>query len=143
MVYYELLPNNQTINSKKYCEQLVNMKAALTQKRPALVNREKIVFHHDNAKPHTSVTTVQKLMEFSWDVLPHPSYSPDLAPSDFHLFRSLQNSLNGKNYQSLEDIKIHLDEFFQSKDETFWRNGIMKLPERWAKVIENNGQYIS
>ena len=104
---------------------------------------EEIVFHHDNAKPHAFVITVQNLMEFSWDVLPYPPYNPDFTPSDFYLFRSLLNSLNGKKYKSLEDAKIHMEGFFQSKDKTFWRNWIMKLPERWAKVIENNGQYIS
>ncbi|KOC67012.1 Histone-lysine N-methyltransferase SETMAR [Habropoda laboriosa] len=40
-------------------------------------------------KPHTSLVTRQKLLELGWDVLLHPPYSPDLAPSDFHLFRSI------------------------------------------------------
>ena len=38
--------------------------------------------------------TRQKLLQLGWEVLIHPPYSPDIAPSDFHLFRSLQNSLN-------------------------------------------------
>lgn len=38
-----------------------------------------------------------------------PPINPDLTPPDFHLFRFLRNFLNGKNYQSLENIKIHLD----------------------------------
>jgi len=82
-------------------------------------------------------------MEFSWDVFHHPPYSPDLALSDFHLFRSLQNGVNGKYYQSLEDIKFHLIEFFQSKEKTFWMNEIIKFHELWAKVIKNNRQCIS
>jgi len=52
--------------------------------------------------------TRQKLVQLGWDVLPHPPYSPDLAPSDYHLFRSLQNSLNEKNFDSLEAYKNHL-----------------------------------
>jgi len=54
--------------------------------------------------------TRQKLLQHGWDVLPHPPYSPDLTPSDFHLFRSLQNSLNGKTFAS-ENFKQHLDKF--------------------------------
>lgn len=96
IVYYELLPQNQTINSERYCAQLDRLKAAIDEKRPELANRYGVIFHQDNARPHVSLTTRQKLLEFGWDVLPHPPYSPDLAPSDFHLFRSLQNSLNGK-----------------------------------------------
>jgi len=44
------------------------------------------------------LTTRQKLLQFDWDVLFHPPYSPDIASSDFHLFRFLQNSLIGKKY---------------------------------------------
>jgi len=56
--------------------------------------------------------TRQKLLQFGWDVLPHRPYLLDIAPSDFHLFKSLQNSLIGKNFTSLEDCKKHLEEFF-------------------------------
>ncbi|CAK9825768.1 Mariner Mos1 transposase [Anthophora retusa] len=66
----------------------------------------------------------------------HPPYSPDLAPSDYHLFRSLQNSLNGKNFTNDDDVKWHLLQFFANKHEKFYERGIMKLPERWRKVTE-------
>ena len=62
-------------------------------------------------------------------------YSPDIAPSKFHLFQSLQNSLNGKKFISLEDCKGHLEQFFAWKDK-FWEDGIMKLPGKWQKVVE-------
>lgn len=142
VVYYELLPQNQTINSNKYCSQLDCLKAAIDEKRPELSNRNGVIFHQDNARPHVSLVTRQKLLQFGWDVLPHPPYSPDLAPSDFHLFRSLQNSLKGKNFTSLEACKKHLDQFLAQKTEKFWKDGIFNLPERWRKVIEQNGAYI-
>jgi len=141
-VFYELLPKNKTINSDVYCEQLQKLNDAIAQKRPELINRKGVVFHHDNARPHTSLVTRQKLLQLGWDVLPHPPYSPDLAPSDFHLFRSLQNSLNGKTFASEDLIKQHLDKFLAEKDRKFYERGIMKLPERWQKIIEQNGQYI-
>lgn len=142
VVYFELLKHNETINSVKYCQQLDNLKKAIAEKRPELANRKGVVFHHDNARPHTSVATCQRLHEFSWDVLPHPPYSPDLAPSDYHLFRSLQNSLMGKNFASLECIKKHLNNFFESKTQKFWMDGINCLTDRWKSVIERGGQYI-
>lgn len=142
VVYYELLPPNQTINSDVYCRQLAKLKRALAEKRPELVNRKGVVFHHDNAKPHTSLQTQQKLVRLGWDVLPHPPHSPDLAPSDYHLFRSLQNALNGMEFASLDLLKNYLDEFFGQKSQNFYERGIMQLPERWQKVIDQNGQYI-
>jgi len=64
-----------------------------------------------------------------------------LYPSDFHLFRSLQNSLNGKTFASEDLIKQHLDKFLAEKDGKFYERGIMKLPGRWQLFIEQN-QYI-
>ena len=72
----------------------------------------------------------------------HPPYSPDLAPSDFYLFRSLQNSLNGKTFNDDEAVKSHVVQFFADKDQKFYVRGIMKLPEIWQKVIEQNEKYI-
>ena len=74
--------------------------------------------------------------------MPHPPYSPDLAPSDYHLFHSLQNYLNGKTFDSNEAVKNELIQFFASKNQTFYGRGIMKLTERWQKIIKQNGQYI-
>jgi hypothetical protein len=48
---------------------------------------------HDNARPHVASATRQQLEELGWTAIPHPPYSPDLAPSDLHLFRFLKNYL--------------------------------------------------
>ena len=72
----------------------------------------------------------------------HPPYSPDLAPSDYYLFQSLQNFLNGKTFNDDEAEKSHLVQFFADKDQKFYERGIANLPERWQNVIEQNGKYI-
>ena len=77
-----------------------------------------------------------------WEVMLYPPYSPELAPSDYYLFRSLQNSLNGKSFNDNEAVKSHLVQFSADKDQNFYERGIMKLPEWWQKVIEENGKYI-
>jgi len=77
------------IPDEKYCSQLDRLKAAIDKKRPELSNCHGVVFHQDNARPHVSLAKRQKLLQFGWNVLPHLPYSPDIAPSDFHLFRSL------------------------------------------------------
>ncbi|KAF2344363.1 hypothetical protein FHG87_024879 [Trinorchestia longiramus] len=88
---------------------------ALHQKRPELVNRTGVVFHHDNARPHTTLATREKLLQLGWEVFPLPPYSPDLSPSHFHLLRLLQNSLNGKEFDSDKDVKSFLEIFTNKK----------------------------
>ena len=63
IVYFELLPDNTTINSEVYCNQLDKLSDALKEKRPELVNRKGVVFHQDNARPYISLITRQKLLQ--------------------------------------------------------------------------------
>ena len=97
----------------------------IKEKRPELTTRKGVVFHQDNARPHTSLVTRRKLLELGWEVMPHPLYSPDLAPSDYHLFRPHQNHLNGKTFDSNEAVKNELIQFFASKNQTFYESRIM------------------
>ncbi|GFW70566.1 histone-lysine N-methyltransferase SETMAR [Trichonephila clavipes] len=106
-------------------------KPIFTKKRSELINRKGVVFHQDNARPPTSLVTRQKLLQLEWDTMPHPPYSSDLAPSDYYLFRSLQNFIDGKTFTSNEEVKNHLDQFYASEDQNFYERGIMLLPERW------------
>ena len=88
----------------------------MNEKRPELATRKGVIFHQDNTRPHTSSVTRKKLLELGWKVMPHPPYSPDPAPSDYHLFRSLQNHLNGKTFDSNETVKNDFIQFFASKN---------------------------
>ena len=74
------------------------------------------------------------LEAFSREVLLHATYSPDLAPSDYHLFASMDHTLAEQHFDSYEDVKKWPDEWFAAKGEdVYWRD-IHKLPERWENV---------
>jgi hypothetical protein len=45
-----------------------------------------IILHHDSARPHTARATAATIEDLHFECLPHPPYSPDLAPSDYHMF---------------------------------------------------------
>ena len=92
VLYYGFPPENYKFNSKNYCSQLNQPKAALDKKRPELVNRKCIIFHLDYARPHVSLTRSKNGYSLA-EVLTHPLYSTDTAPLNVHLFQSLQNSL--------------------------------------------------
>ena len=77
------------------------------------------MLQHDNARPQTARITQEKNMSFNWEVLPHPPYSPDIAPSDYHLVRSLQHHLSNKIYENDEQLKNDIDLFFSQNPRTF------------------------
>jgi histone-lysine N-methyltransferase SETMAR len=55
-------------------------------------NLAEMLLQHDNARSYTSLKSWEAITKFGWTVLPHPLYSPELAPSDFHLFGALKNA---------------------------------------------------
>ena len=101
MLYYELLKPGETINEERYRTQLIRLKRAIAEKYPEYATRhEEIIFHHDNARPYAAIPVKSYLENSRWEVIPHLPYSPDLAPSDYHLFRSMQNALTGIRFTS-------------------------------------------
>ena len=56
-----------------------------------LIIGRKVILQHDNARPHTALLTLKKIENVGWEVLPHPPYSPELAPSDYLLFGTVKN----------------------------------------------------
>ena len=98
---------------------ITRLQQAIKKKRPELIINKGVVFHHNNARPHISLVTQQKLRELGWEVLMHPPYSPDLTPSDYHFFRSLKNSLNGVRLASKEACSVFRAEISEVLQ---WRN---------------------
>lgn len=136
IVHWELLPTNTTVNAELYCAQLDVVASKLRGKQ------DRVYFQHDNARPHIAKVTQQKLQSLGWAVIPHPPYSPDLAPSDYHLFRSLAHHLEGKEFKNDDDLKTSLQTFFDEKSPEFYKRGIDLLPIRWQYVVDNNGAYV-
>ena len=125
-----------TITGELYCQQLDRVAVRLKGKQ------DRVYFLHDNARPHVSKVATQKLADLKWQMVPHPPYSPDLAPTDYHLFRSMTHFLDGKKFEDQEDVKSAISDYFESLDHEFFQRGILSLGERWNKVIENGGSYL-
>ncbi|KAG5325609.1 MOS1T transposase, partial [Pseudoatta argentina] len=115
---------------------------ALKEKRPLYAQRhDKVILLHDNARPYVAKPVKTYLETLKWEVLPHPLYSPDIAPSDFHLFRSMAHGLADRRFHSYEEAQKWIDSWIASKDMSFFRRGIHVLPESWSKVVESDGKY--
>src|SRR4051812_5970478 len=87
------------------------------------------------------ISTQQTILDLGWDVLPHPAYSPDFALSDYHLFRSMEHFLREKEFKKDKKFRNQLDIFFNSKLQSFYREGIRKLPVQWQRDIANHENY--
>ena len=98
VVHTEFLEQGNTVNSTKYVNTLEKLKARLRRVRSEKVS----IIHHDNARPHTSLETRTALDRLGLRTLPHPPYSPDLAPSDFFLFPKLKDYLKAYTNQKTE-----------------------------------------
>ncbi|GFW24603.1 mariner Mos1 transposase [Trichonephila clavipes] len=114
---------------------------ALKDKRPQYNERhDKVILQHDNSRPHVAKVVKTYLKTLKWEVLPHPPYSPDLAPLDYNLFRTMAHGLADQHFRSYE-VKNWIDSWITSKDDQFFQRGIRTLPERWEKVVASEGQY--
>jgi len=126
-----------TVTSATYCDILQReLKPAIRSKRRGKLSNE-ILLLHDNAHPttpHTAARTLETLKQLKWEAMEYPADSPDLAPSDFHLFGPLKNALGGRRFSCDDDEKAAVD--------TFFADGIKKLVGRWEKCIATQDDYI-
>ena len=137
--YWELLNENDTITANVYSSQISKLEAVV--KRRDGKARE-YCFLHDNARPHISNLVKNKLEEVGWKLLPHPPYSCDIAPSDYHPFRGMHNALKRKIFKNEAELKNFIQDFFDSQPSAFYAKGINMLPERWQQFIDSGGEYI-
>jgi transposase len=135
VIHWELLEKGQSMTAALYCEILERLRQKLRNRRIP------VILLHDNARPHTAKLTKQQLGTFGWNVLEHPPYSPDLAPNDYHLFRSMEHFLRNEKFKNIDEIKENLTGFFDSKPRDFYRRGIFMLPDMWLNVIDLEGDY--
>ncbi len=137
----EFIPYGQTVNKDVYCEQLKKLRRSIQNRRRGLLTRG-VIFLQDNARPHTANQTKELLQSFQWDVLEHPAHSPDLAPSDFHLFPKLKEFLGGQRFSSDAELQDAVLNWFNDLAAEFYNDGILKLIKRWDKCLNRGGDYV-
>jgi len=82
-----------------YASLLVQLKGILKGKGRGTVTKG-VLFLHDNVPGHRALATQKKLAFVGFQLLDHPPYSPDLAPSDYHLFPGLKKQLKVRHFSS-------------------------------------------
>lgn len=141
IIFIDYLEKGRTITGQYYCALLDKFNAALKAKRPHL-KKKKILFHHDNAPAHSCLLTTEKLLQLRYELMPHPPYSPDLAPCDFFLFPNLKKWLGGKRFASNEEVIAETNAYFEEFDKSYYLEGLKKLENRWTRCVELKGDYV-
>jgi histone-lysine N-methyltransferase SETMAR len=84
--------------------------------------------------------TLQKTEELEGiELLPHPTFSPDLTPSAYYLLRSMAQFLHGKKFQFQFQVEFVVEECFASIDNEWFYQAFKELAEKWVKTIEHEG----
>ena len=124
--YTRDLEKGKTINGEYYSELLDRFDINLKQKRPHWA-KKKVLFHQDNARVHTCVVTMPKIHKLGYELLPHPAYSPDLAPCDYFLFPNLKKWLGGRRFGSNEEVITETNAYFEGLEKTYYLEGTKKI----------------
>ena len=82
------------------------------------------------------------LDNFRWELLDHPPYIPDLAPSDFHVFPKLKEYLGGKRFENDDVLKETVTNWLNAQAAEFYDEGIQKLVPRLNKCLDILGDYV-
>ena len=95
----------------------------------------------DNAPVHKSLVAQKAIEESGFEALLHPLYSPDLAPSDFKLFNALKSAIRGQKFESQNDLKEFVQDWFHELPPNFCHDAFRELIVRWNKCVEVDGQW--
>ena len=141
IVHKEFVPRGQTVNSGFYCEVLRRLREKVRRHRPELWREQTWLLHHDNAPAHTALLTQQFLAANKIPVIPHPPYSPDLAPCDFFLFPKMKWKLKGRRFDTIEDIQAETQKVLDTLTEKNFQDAFQKWRRRWDRCLHAGGNY--
>ena len=119
----DFLERNHAVTGQHYSGLEDQLHPSIRSKRRGLLSKG-VMLQHDNAGAHTANVTSSKITKLGWEVLVHPPYSPDLAPSDYHLFGPLKGHLGGMNFDTDDDVKNAMQNWLHIMRKRFFSVGI-------------------
>ncbi|XP_071453429.1 protein GVQW3-like [Hetaerina americana] len=140
VVHCEFVPERQTLNAAFYVQVLDRLRKRVACVRPAIKDIWRL--HHDNVPSHTALVVSDFLAKHGVATLPHPPYSPDLAPPDFFLFPKIKRSLKGMRYGTLDAVKEAVTICLREVPDDAFAGAFQEWERRWNKCIDSQGSYL-
>ena len=109
----------QIINAGYYSSLLVQLNGILKEKRRGKIIKV-VLFWHDNVPAHRALATQKKLAYLGFQCPDRPPYSPDLAPSDHHLFPGLKKQLKVHHFSSTADVIVAAETWLDGQVSEFF-----------------------
>lgn len=141
VIMIEYLSHGATITGSVYAEQIKKLRCQIREKRRGKL-RKIVLFHQDNAPAHKSRVAMAAIKDAGFELVEHPPYSPDLAPSDFYLFPRLKEYLKGQKFDDDDAVVASVQGFLEGQDNEFFKKGILGLEKRYTKCIHLKGDYV-
>lgn len=141
IVLTDYLVKGQTITGAYYCSLLKKLRDALKLKRRGMLTKG-VRLLADNAPAHSSQVAAVEAQQCGYEILQHPPYSPDLAPSDFFLFPQIKNPLRGRRFEDTDEVIQEVEQWFSAQSEEFYNDGLRKVKKRWEKCVTLGGDYV-
>ena len=82
---------------------------------------------------HTRLKAREANTALGWTVFPHTLYSPDLAPSVFHLFEVLNDAILGERFGIDDELNEKVKKWLRMQKSNWLRNGLLA---RWSIAVE-------
>ena len=137
----DYMPHKTTITSQYYADLLGRLRESIKSKRRGMLTKG-VLLLHDNAPVHKGRVAQAAIRNCGFEQITHPPYSPDLAPSDYFLFRHLKRHIRGQHYSSDEALTDAVEQFLDNQPETFFHEGVNSLFSKWRKCVDVRGDYI-
>jgi histone-lysine N-methyltransferase SETMAR len=93
-------------------------------------------------RPRKSQKTKDEITKLGWTTLPHHPHSPDVAPSDCHLFGKLKEPFHRTKFDDDDAIITATKQWLRRTGPEIYRAGIQALVPRWHKAVERDGDCV-
>ena len=123
----------ETVNAQYCAAYLQNhLRRAVRRKRSQFQN----VILHDNATPYKAICDRDLPRRWTWEVLKHPPYPPDLSPCDYDLIPKWKAPLRGHRFHTRDDVAIAVRRLIMTNFSHGEAGGIRRLPHLFSSLLD-------
>jgi histone-lysine N-methyltransferase SETMAR len=136
-----VVPKGTTVTGCLYADKVLPEVFSKFKEMTGRSSVRNVMLHHDNASPHTAKVVTKYLKQERVEILPHPPYSPDLAPCDFFLFPKIKKELKNKKYDKVENLARAVQAITSSIPKEEYHKCFENWQRRLQLCIDHDGHY--